>query len=108
MTDPTLLAELAKSRAETEKARAETDATMSKLDELEDDLEAVKSADRVRAMALGKLRADWEYLKDRLHEVADKLHKLANRYVELQERHLILVEGAPPPAETPTAPKDKP
>lgn len=104
MTDPTLAAEIAAARTENEQAKVETARIAAALEEMSKDLDAIKASDRVRAAALVKVRADWDFLKDRLHDSADRQHRLANRFVELQERHLSLVEGPPPPTE----PKERP
>lgn len=85
MTDPTLSKEIGAALIEAQTLAATVDGMGA-------DLEALRGNDRVREMALHKLRGDWEFVKDRVHE-------LANRFFQLQERHLTVVEGPPPPAE---------
>jgi hypothetical protein len=85
MSDPNLTKEIAE-------ARGEADALGLMVVEMGRDLDAIEAADRIRGMALSKVRGDWAHLSQRVHA-------LSNKFVELQERHMTVVEGPPPPAE---------
>jgi hypothetical protein len=104
MTDPTLTKEIGAAVEESGEIVVGTDGLAAMVTEMGKDISAIEAVDRVRAMALSKVRSDWEYIQSRIHSMDERVHRIANRFLRLQERHFTVVEGEPPAAEFSVSP----